>query len=196
LPTILKNAETFASAGAAELGTQRMGDQIGSLLAGVYSLHSDKEISYDAAVAWIKDKDWSDEKGLQGSNDEIRLVSHLVEQIVSVETDTGRHDRTVGELVNISKNEFDVIDKFVNATDADKQLRRIGFKVDLSGGEPLLIVSNNSYWIRSKLANTAWPENHHTILARISGAHKVESTQFAPGVRQRGVAIPIGALWP
>lgn len=193
LPVILKNAETFANAGAAELGTQRMGDQIGSLLAGVYSLYKSKEITYQEAVEWIRQRDWSDEKGLEGSNDEVRLLSYLLEQIVEVDTASYKHKRTVGELVlNAAGN---INDGAISQGDADTNIRRLGFKIDNSDFmNPALVISNNSVWIQKMLAGTAWPENHHTILCRMRDARKVESTQFSPGVRQRGVAIPFGAL--
>ena len=54
VPVILKNAETFSQAAAAVLSDQRAGDQIGTLMAGAYSLTSDGEISYDAALEFVR----------------------------------------------------------------------------------------------------------------------------------------------
>lgn len=193
LPIILKNAETFASAGAAELGTQRIGDQIGSLLAGVYSLFKSNEITYDEAVAWIRKQDWSDERGLESSADEMRLLSHLLEQIVQVDTAGYKHNRTVGELIMNASGKL--IDAAISSPDAEANIRRLGFKIDKTDLDtPWLVISNNSVWISKMLSGTSWPENHHTILSRMKDARKIESTQFSPGVRQRGVAIPFGLL--
>jgi putative DNA primase/helicase len=193
LPTILKNAETFASAGAAELGTQRMGDQIGSLLAGVYSLFASDTITYDKATEWIRQRDWSEERGIEGQADEVRILQHLMEQIVHVDATTGRYERTVGELIMIAADEL--IDGSISERDARTNIARLGFKVYKEAyNDWTLLVSNKSVWISKTLANTAWPNNHHTILQRIKGAQKGDSTQFSPGVRQRCTIIPFSSF--
>ena len=53
IPTIRRNAETFKRAVAAHLGSARIGDQIGTLLAGAYALHSDREITLDEARDYV-----------------------------------------------------------------------------------------------------------------------------------------------
>ena len=39
-------------------GEQRVGDQLGALLAGAYSLYSDNTISYEDALEWVRSHDW------------------------------------------------------------------------------------------------------------------------------------------
>lgn len=188
LPIILKNAQTFANAAAAVLGEQRTGDQVGALLAGAYSLSSDKEISYDAAVEWIKDKDWSEEKSNEGSKDEYALIAFIMEQSIRLETSAGAYERSIGELVGflcgISKDEI-LNKELVNAESINDKLKRYGVKVD---EHCYVYFSNSSAPIVKMLTNTPWSKNHHKILLRVKDAVQVESTRFA-GTKTRAIKI-------
>ncbi|MFN8317183.1 MAG: hypothetical protein U0T32_12120 [Chitinophagales bacterium] len=139
LPTILQNFKTFSNAVNAVIGDRRMGDQIGSLLAGAYSLTTDKVISYDDAVAWVSDKDWDEEKGIGGTRDEVKLLNHILEQQVRVEGESGYVERTVGELAQVA---FSLASDGWSLTEskANDKLKRMGLKVD---GEYLLISNSD-----------------------------------------------------
>lgn len=192
LPVILRNSETFANAAAAELGAQRSGDQLGALLAGAYSLHSTKVISYDDAAKWIKERDWSEEKALDKSADELMLLEHLTNQITTVETAGGKMERTVGELIAIVAG-VQSFQTTITDADAHDRLKRLGFK--LNSDRSMLIISNTADWIRRTLKDTAWPQNHNKLLMRIEGADRVESTRFSAGLETRGIAIPVSILF-
>lgn len=185
LPVILRNAETFANAAAAELGAQRTGDQLGALLAGAYSLHSDKVITFDEAVKWVKEKDWSEERGLDRSADELQMLQHMLEQLTSVETSIGKYERTIGELIELAVGKRE--EEAIKAEEAHNRLKRLGFKY--SNG--MLIISNTADYIRKILKDTPWPQNHNKVLQRIEGAQKVESTRFIAGLETRAVAVPL-----
>jgi putative DNA primase/helicase len=187
---IIANAATFANAAASVIGRQRTGDQLGALLAGAYSLVSDKVISYEGALAWIKDKDWSEERGLDKTKDEIALLGRLLEQVTRIET--GGHgilERSVGELVQIAARVLN--DSIILPELADERLRRLGMKV-VNYNE--LYVSNTADFIRITLKDTAWAKNWNKILVRAEGARAVDSTRFASGVMSRAVAVPIAFL--
>ncbi|MCK4521543.1 MAG: hypothetical protein KAU20_03135, partial [Nanoarchaeota archaeon] len=62
LPVILKNSRTFADAVASVIGQRRVGDQVGAMLAGAYSIINSKEITYEDAVEWVKERDWDEER--------------------------------------------------------------------------------------------------------------------------------------
>lgn len=192
LPTILKNSETFANAAAAELGAQRAGDQLGALLAGVYSLHSNNVISYDDAAKWVQERDWSEEKALDKTADEMMLLEHLMNQMTTVETAAGKMERTVGELVAIVAGEAGG-QVSVGEGDAHDRLKRLGMKVN--SDKSMLVVSNTADWIRRVLKDTAWPQNHNKLLLRIEGSDRVESTRFSAGLETRGVAVPLRAIF-
>lgn len=191
LPTILENARVFATAAAEVIGEQRAGDQLGSMLAGAYSLHSNKRISYDEAVKWLKDKDWSEEKALDKTRDEVSLLAHLMEQIISVETMNGRYDRNVGELVQTAANDPDTPVDFILPLEANARLKRNGMKVE----NDHLVISNTADSIKKVLANTPWAKNHNKILLRLDGATSMDTTRFGSGIQTRAVAIPLKVIF-
>lgn len=185
LPVILENAKTFANAAAAELGQQRAGDQLGALLAGAYSLTSTRTISFDKAIAWIREKDWSEERGYTTSSDEKALLECLLDQPIQLSNATGQIERNLSEFISVAIGKRG--EKYIDDIEASQKIGRLGFKIK----DNMLVVSNTAQWIKRKLYNTAWPENHNKILIRIPGAEKVSSTRFANGLETRGVAIPL-----
>jgi len=173
LPTILTNIKTFSNAAAAVIGEQRAGDQVGVLLAGAYSLVSDKVIDYQSAVRWVADKDWSEEKGHGATSDEIALVHHLFDQMIRIETQYATRERTLGELVSTAlllRMEWDI-----GCDHANERIKRNGIKVE---GE-FIYISNSADWIKKTLAGTAWARNHNKILMRLPTAESVDSARFS-----------------
>lgn len=189
IPTIIANARTFAAAAAVVIGEQRLGDQIGALLAGAYTLSSDKVITYEKALEWVQAKDWSDEKGLTGTEDETALLGYLMEHITEVEAERRTVKRNVGELVSILRG--GVADE-VNEEAARQRLYRMGVKVDLEGG--FLVVSNSATYIKNLLAKTQWANNHNKILLRLDGAVEVRVARFGSTMSTRAVKIPLEEL--
>lgn len=188
LPTIIKNARTFAAAAASVLGQQRAGDQLGALLAGAYSLKTDKLISYEGAIKWLQDKDWSQESALNETRDEHELFVCLMDTPLRVEGPIGHYERTVGELIR-NFMELDGKDEHIAKGSAELSLRRFGINIDKETAR--MIISNSAKSLKKALDNTPWNKNHNTLLMRIPGAQKVDSVRFGSGVRGRGVSIPI-----
>jgi len=196
LPVILKNAQTFANAAASVLGEQRQGDQLGALLAGAYSLFSDREVSYEAAIKWVSEKDWSEERALDGTKDEMSLVSYILDQMVRVNGEHGTVERNVGELVqNAAGLSHDAV---VGPVVANDTLKRLGLKVENEQFAPPmdghLVVSHSSEQIRKMLRDTAWNKNHHRILLRHEGAKEKTTARFASGAITRAVALPLKSI--
>jgi putative DNA primase/helicase len=190
LPIIIANCKTFASAAATVLGDQRSGDQIGALLAGAYSLTSNKEISFEGALEFVKSKEWESKEERSQQADEIRLFTHLMERITTIDSAGFRQEITIGQLVETAmKDEFSTDMEKVHA---DKRLLTLGFKVDAFG---LIYVSNTAEFIRKSLAETPWAKNHTSILKRIKGAEAVDSMRFGSAIKSRAVSIPLDILF-
>lgn len=187
LPVILTNAKTFANAAASELDNQRAGDQLGALLAGAYSLTSEKLISMDEAKKWIKERDWSEEKLAESTRDEIKVINKIMDGEMIIETQFGKMTRTVGEIVLIARG--DVVDQqemlLISVDLAKKSLRRIGIKIEGFS----VVISDSSEYISKLLQNTAYARNYQTILTRVDGAFKTEPTTFASGIKSRATKI-------
>ena len=87
---IRANAERFAQAVSVHLGSRRTGDQYGALLAGAYSLHSEREITDAEAVAYVQKQDWQVVSESETEKDEGRLLSHLTQHRIRVAAGNGR----------------------------------------------------------------------------------------------------------
>lgn len=187
LPTILKNTKTFADAVSAVIGQKRIGDQVGAMLAGAYSLSSTKEISYENAIKWVKDRDWSDEKGLELTKDETQLFAKIMSAKLRVETDRGVVERTVGELVLISADLM--FEPILSSHVAYNRLRRAG--IMLSTDKRFIHFANNSDGLRELIRNSPWVSNYNKTLERLPQAMKVDTRTYYPGCKSRGVSLPI-----
>lgn len=186
LPTILKNADVFGAAAAALLGQQRIGDQLGGMLAGAYSLHRTDEVDYQTAMEFIQGKDWREEITIQDTKDEFHLLATLAEKLVRVDgMDGGTAERNLGELVRIAAGLE--LDSRMTLDAAQTRLKRIGFKIE----KDFLMVSTTSESMRAWMRDTAWAKNYHRTLARLEGAEMVASARFASGIQSRAVKVPL-----
>jgi putative DNA primase/helicase len=194
MPVILKNAEVFSNAAAHELGEQRSGDQIGALLAGAYSLVSDHVITFDKAVEWIRQHDWTEERSLTNTRDELQLIRHLMDQKVKADFAGIIKEMTVGELVMLASGREP--SDYLTSDEANKSLRKNGIKVDLveinRKNEMCLIIANQHDQLKRWLANEPrWQKNHNKLLRRVNGSVAMAPTVFAGPVKPRAVAIPL-----
>ena len=191
IPVIRANAETFAIAAAEAIGEQRIGDQVGALLAGAYALHSTREITLDEAREWVRRQDWHDEAALQEQRDEEMCLQALMEHTVRVQGANTTHDRTIGELAALAVEA--AYDTEIGRTAADDALRRHGFRVtDDNKG---LYVSTTHTAIKRILSDTPWVANWGRIIERLDGAEKAASAvRFTSGSRSRAVLVPLGLI--
>jgi putative DNA primase/helicase len=188
LPVILKNARTFADAVAAVIGQRRIGDQVGAMLAGAYSLTSSKEISYEDAVKWVEARDWTEERGLELTKDEYQLFGRIMGHITSLETETGRIDRSIGEIIMVAiglRSEYGS-----SQYAAQSRLRRLGIMVK----DDRILIANQSEGITSIIRDTAWSKNYSRILERLPNAERVEPRTYTPGIKSRGVSVPLSIV--
>jgi putative DNA primase/helicase len=181
LPQIRANAATFAAAVADKLGNRRAGDQIGALLAGAFSLTSNKLISIADARTWADKQDWCEQRTMIEEGDEKKVLNEIMQYRYK-----GREmDLTVYEMLDICKMAGGSID---GATDtADANIRRIGFRMQNS--EKMMYISSTHPFIRGILEKTAWAKAAGRILARVPGAVVVDQMRFL-GVKTRAVGIP------
>lgn len=186
MPTIISNAKTFSNAAAVELDSQRSGDQLGSLLAGAYSLYSDNIISYEDAKKWIKERDWSEERLAESTRDERKLLDKIMATETRVETAIGDKTRTVGELIIAARGDVrsKLESEMITPERANEVLRRIGIYVD-SGW---VYFADTSAFI-AKSVPPAYSKNYHTILSRVNNAEKVDNIMFGSHVRSRATKI-------
>jgi len=189
LPTILKNAQVFSNAAAIVLGSQRAGDQIGILLAGAYSLTSDNVISFEDAKKWIAERDWSEERLLDETKDEIKLIGQIMEADIIVETGLGKYTRTVGDLVLAARG-TDVRSPLetglITLEAARETLKRNGIIIQ---GTDVVFSDASKFITRSLSGRSPYAKNYHTILMRVPGAEKLTGVAFGSHIKGRATKI-------
>jgi len=188
LPTILKNADTFSAAAAVVLDNQRTGDQVGTLLAGAYSLTSESLISFEDAKKWIQEKDWSEELLTDSTKDEMKVLKRIIDAETVVESNGFRYTRTIGELVIGARN-MDVRTHFeagiLNPEICKDNLKRLGIVV--IGTD--VIISDDSRFIARAFGTSQYAKNYALMLARLPGAEKIDGTIFGSYMPNRATKI-------
>jgi putative DNA primase/helicase len=178
LPKILKNANVFAGAATEMIGNRRLGDQLGSMLAGAFSLTSEKLISHQDAIKWLQEKDWTEEKSLEQQKDQYQLLAFILGTMLRVELEFTQVERTIGELIAMA---------YDGSNTAKDRLRRFGIIVT----ENRILIANTSHSLKKVIDSTPWANNHNKILERIDGATRENSREFYPGHPSRSVSLPI-----
>lgn len=185
MPIIRQNCKTFSRAVAEILGSQRLGDQVGTLIAGEYSMVNSDIISIEKAREWIFNIDLEDAKEAEQVSDEENCLSTILEQQIRFDSEKGNIQRSIGELVFIaSGREFE---HGVTAIDANSVLERHGLKVDFD----VLIVATKHNELAKLLKNTAWFSGWSRVLLRIDESESYTKTIRFAGVRSRAIAIKI-----
>lgn len=185
IPTIRANSEVFSHAVANKLGSQRMGDQIGALLAGAYSLYEDNIISPKDAREFVEAEQWDDQKNIGEDTDESGCFEHLLTHIVRVQFRSFSGDRNIGEIAAVASGRK--LDSFSEA-EANDILMRYGMK---SEGRNSLIISSSHPAVGRILNNTHWATAWSRTLKRIAGACATNGPVRFGEHKSRGVIVPL-----
>jgi putative DNA primase/helicase len=191
LPVIRKNAKVFAEAAAVVLKDRRMGDQIGTLLAGAFALHSNNETTREFAQQWIEKQAWDEVTEVAEAKDEASCLAYILSYQLRVETQTGVKSRTIGELIQTAA--YIVHDHDVATADAVDILRRHGILV-AQGRIGYTVSFANSYpALERVLADTAWQKSYGRTLKRLPGAEQHLPKKYG-ATSHRGVEFDIGKI--
>lgn len=183
LPTIKSNAEVFIRAATAVFESRRAADQIGTMLAGTYLCYSTKAITFEQAKEWILRFDWTEHTIISASTDSDRLIERIATTRISISADRGRRDLTVGEAILITAH---------NSQDSDEckdELKRLGVK--LNAEKTRVTIANNSRPMADLLNGSPWAASWARTLSEIHDAAKEDHQHFAPGIKSRGVSLPV-----
>jgi putative DNA primase/helicase len=188
LPTIRKNAETFAIAVALKLGSRRAGDQLGALLAGAHSLYSKRAITAEEATKFVEAHDWTDIQPDVEETDERRLLARITQHKVRISLGNGSATEcTLGRLVQAAQGHDDRI----AADTADLELCQIGVKVL----EDTLLVSTSHPALKRLLEGSPWAAGWSRALLRLPDAEPSRKTvRFGPGFVSKATMLPMVAF--
>lgn len=188
LPTILANIEVFCRAAAKRFGTQRLGDQYGTLLAGAWSLTSSAVATDEDAMAMIDSYDWSEHKDAgDGLDDPQKALASVMEAKIRV----SNVDITVYELLAEAAGRAVGSGQAIGEGACADILRRNGIRIE--GANALFGTSSKS--LKKLVDDTPYATDLRGQLRRLPGSHVCnnETRKFA-GVTSKVVAIPLSHI--
>ncbi len=194
IPAVCQSAEIFAQAIAATLGTRRQGDQLGTLLAGAWALHSDDVVTLDQAKAFVSREEFADSVDAIEDRDEARCLRHLLAHRTRVQG----NEHSFGSLIEAVR--FSGLERpagLLLKDSADRALRLSGIKVEERSMQDQrigLFISGNHPDIARALVGTPWDTGWSRTLARTEGAEsgrEVKPQYFTATHNSRAVWLPI-----
>jgi putative DNA primase/helicase len=180
IPVILENALTFGRAIAQKFNDQRIGDQLGILLAGAYSLTSDSAITEKKAAQWIDTQDWEGEGCIDDESDERMCLNHILEYVISYNIDNQRIEKSIANIV---------YEKPIGAH-SEQAIERIGIRVI----DDRIVISDSHSALKSILKNTPFEKNWAKYLRRLPETEQKAGVKFN-GIINRATAIPYDVVF-
>jgi putative DNA primase/helicase len=184
--SITENARTFAKAVAIKLGDQRVGDQLGALLSGAFSLTSTRVLSLEDATAWVDKQNWHGFLPDEADQDEVRALAWMLDKSVRFEQGDHTYTRSIGELVQAYYSTDVTLDE---ADNLRLNLQRSGIRLE----DDTVAISNHHPALRTLFMDTSWADKWKDQFARVPGAAHVAGVRFGASIH-RAVRIPKSAF--
>lgn len=187
LPTVIANVEVFRRAAAKRFGTQRLGDQFGTLLAGAWCLQRAALATDAQALAMIDGYDWTDHQDVSGGmGDPEKALASIMESKIRV----GTVDVTIFELLSEACGRPASQTAIGEGVCVDI-LRRNGIIID--GKRILFGVSSNN--LRSLVKDTPYSTDLRGQLSRLPGATNNDNkTRSFLGVVSKVITVPMSLV--
>lgn len=193
VPIIKQNAKLFSRITGEILSNQRAGDQLGTLLAGCYTLINDQVANEQQVQSFIMSFDLSEPAKSKDIKDEELCLQEIIAHQLKITSLTNKiYEVTIGELLEIAV--YQKMDEFINITDCMSVLRRIGIVIDYKHDR--VVFAYSSKVIKKILQDTAWKDNYGMILKRLPSAiYEKEYLNFSPGIRDKSVSISVDFIF-
>lgn len=187
IPKALQCVKVFVKAAAERFGSQRMGDQYGTLIAGCWCLTNDHVPSADEAREMILAYDWDEHTEDQDQDDAKGALDAILNSKIRMSNQVG--DITVDELVREANTAYR--EGLVDQAVAVATLRRHGMKVVESSG--VLLFGTNVPNLKTLLKSTSFSSDVRGQLLRVQGAERWKTERFS-GASSKCVAIPLSLI--
>jgi putative DNA primase/helicase len=188
-----KNIETFKEVIATSMANRRIGDQLGTLLAGAYSLSSKRVITKGACQKYLDSYDWSEFTSVTTVREDIALMHHICGSLIKVETRNGTQDRAIGELLYTLLYPNPAEDPDVYPPKAIATLSRYGLRIDDS--KLGVWIATNVATLNRLMGTSVYSEGWQKVIARNPACKKSEKSQRFGGEVSRALYLPL-AEWP
>jgi putative DNA primase/helicase len=187
--TLRHNINIFKETIAMVLANRRIGDQLGTLMAGNFSLYSTKQLDTKQCEKYLNTVNLDEFLQVKSEREDRVLLDHIVQSSIRVETVHGVQDRTIGELLVISFTRQEHAD--VGLKIADDSLSRVGLKVEIEHGLATGVWIGQSIVAMNKIMQTSvYYEGWSGVLLRHPSARKSENAIRFKGSMSRGIFLP------
>ncbi|MBO9195695.1 hypothetical protein J5277_16435 [Rhizobium sp. 16-449-1b] len=189
LLTILQNSDAFGAAIAARTGSGRLGDVLGPLVAGWFSLVSDKRVLPADAARKIDEWKWLSTAITKNKTqrDYEAALAHLMQSFIGL--DHG-YRRTVAELVAMASAAE--ASESPEAASADAALRRNGIRVRKEGRSTHLLICRGSGAVKALFHGTQWSASPVETISQNPRATITDNPiRFGGGIKQRAISIDL-----
>jgi len=184
LPVIMGNVKTFRKVGAHLFGTQREGDQFGTLFAGAWSLTHDEPASEADAKAMMSAYDFKEHTEDAEQDDAMKAL----EALMGAKLKVGNYgDLTIFELIREGSTLYkqDLLETKL----AINALARHGIRCDYVSGRLLFGTSVNN--LKQLVKDMPFVTDLRGQLMRVPGAHREEKPMKFNGITSRAISIPL-----
>lgn len=182
IDVLMANIKVFKKAARIVLGSARAGQQIGTMIAGLYLLSRTDIVTPEAAEKWIREYDWTDHTAITEESNPVRLVRHITSSIIRMQISGSPKELSVGDLITVANKNIH--------SDEDKLLRNYGIAVK----EGFVDIANQSQNMAKLLRGTDWEAKWSRTLSDYVGAEKRKSAYFKPGIVTSAIRLPIAAF--
>jgi len=176
IPQVRESAKVFSGVAAVELDGARVGDQIGTLLAGAWMLQNSQAPTPEQAQQMIRQCNW-DQHGKEGDErggDQGDCLQTILQARLRLDLERGSAAFTVAELIGMASSGG------MLRAEAASELGRHGILV-VNGG---IIVSNTAQGIKRLLRDTQWSGGGWANLLRsLQGVERTEKPVWFPELK-------------
>jgi len=188
LPVTMQNIAVFTRAAAEKFGSQRDGDQYGTLMAGAWSLQSDALATPKQAREMLDAYDWDDHMEHAETNESQVALGALMGAMVSLQ---GGAKCTIHELVMLACGRPVPGAPELTPTEAGAALKRLGLKAE---GGSLLLANRMLPPLEEIMRHSQFAADLRGQLLRLPGAARYPKVIRFGGALDRGYSIPLQPL--
>jgi putative DNA primase/helicase len=187
MPTILETVKVFRKVAAKHFGSQRDGDQYGTLLAGCWCLQKSYVPSDLEAMVLIKGYDWSEHTEDADQDESTKAIGALLS--AKIRMGGGAPDQTIFDLVRDATTSYGT--GKTKLDDAVDILRQHGIIVDATSDK--LIFGTSQPNLTALIEKMSAITDLRGQLLRVNGAERMASKSFN-GAKSKCVSIPLSPI--
>ncbi len=189
LPVVHATIDVFARAAAAKFGSQRHGDQYGTLLAGCWCLTHDAVPTAEQAQALLDRYEWAEHTEGHDEDDASEALKAVLNAKIRMPGSV-----TVFELIQDAHPGHRV--GRIDQGEADAALRRHGIRVETSASGDYLLFGTGVPNLKDLVRHSAFSTDLRGQLLRLPDATRWnDKTMKFAGAASKCIAIPLAPLF-